>query len=898
MRSVAAVVFAVALVALAGLEAQRSNGKFDWMSYDNFDQIIDRMDSVTPENCNSKPSAELRLHPDTVSQLPLTNRLLSTIIYPNRTSLLHLHNMALNRAFFHSYVNQILNNSQVDHKMQPGLMYFYFSTEADIAANPWGINGSAVMFDNNCSYANWYTNLEFNNTLPLFGPRAWRFDDYNDPTNWLREPTNETLNIDDYGAGPEHNYSNPSYKINQWYDYWMPDYDPSRDSVMKHTYTVGIKFSNETGRFVNDEFEGRSFFGPPQPSQNSPEEDLPVRFTAPYYDCGRSNKWIMSATAPVLDYLPRYLEWMHLRRQRFVAATVLDIDFLTLDFNPCPTAQGNPAPNYFANTARCKPSTICEPLMGYGFQRGGYICMCRPGYRYPRWQNGPYLGVDIERATEEEYQYGFECEKVDWRVVIPIIDGSDNMPTTVATKYAVNKRDISQLSAGGSVDEPHNAPVVSRRKRSVSRWHGSDKAALLSALGLKESNLKKAKLSPRKRMAPKVSTKVEEPPKRVWAPRHQRDTSSFRVKRSFDQEARSRIERIIDHMNTINKDNCKIKTNTELNLPGDLAFGAKEQLQNQARTALRMAHFLSNFLENVDFYEEYGNLRGDRPLNFELLFGEAIANVMGDYKIFGSGVFFDTDKFKNMDGTTRQYFGPYSWRGSGTRTMAIDYAGHDETYIEDAWFVDVKERWQSNVYGLKKWTTKAMLRSNLFGTSLRRFEHYPMYYRAPSMEDGLWSAPYFDCDGYIDDWVITYSVPFFGMNTLGTNIEFKGVVIVDVKLEELDVNQCPGEFHVPNAFKSTARCDYESTYCVPLPGKRFTRGGYKCECLQGFEYPFNDRAWYYDGQTMEEEYDKMMRGERHRFNTLKCREAGAPRVSSGSVLLISVIASIMAFFGR
>lgn len=53
--------------------------------------------------------------------------------------------------------------------------------------------------------------------------------------------------------------------------------------------------------------------------------------------------------------------------------------------------------------------------------------------------------------------------------------------------------------------------------------------------------------------------------------------------------------------------------------------------------------------------------------------------------------------------------------------------------------------------------------------------------------------------------------------------------------------------------------------CVPLEGKRFTRGGYKCECRQGYEYPFNDLAWFFDGQTMEEEWRKLSAGEPNRW---------------------------------
>ena len=39
--------------------------------------------------------------------------------------------------------------------------------------------------------------------------------------------------------------------------------------------------------------------------------------------------------------------------------------------------------------------------------------MCSPGYRYPPWQTGPFQGIEIESATEEEYENGFECIPVE-----------------------------------------------------------------------------------------------------------------------------------------------------------------------------------------------------------------------------------------------------------------------------------------------------------------------------------------------------------------------------------------------------------------------------------------------------------------------------------------------------
>lgn len=77
---------------------------------------------------------------------------------------------------------QKLNQTE-DFMLQPGLLYYYFSTIADISANEYNINGSGIFFDNNASFATWYKTLPFNRTLPLFGPRAYRFDDYNEPVS-------------------------------------------------------------------------------------------------------------------------------------------------------------------------------------------------------------------------------------------------------------------------------------------------------------------------------------------------------------------------------------------------------------------------------------------------------------------------------------------------------------------------------------------------------------------------------------------------------------------------------------------------------------------------------------------------------------------------------------------
>jgi hypothetical protein len=43
------------------------------------------------------------------------------------------------------------------------------------------------------------------------------------------------------------------------------------------------------------------------------------------------------------------------------------------------------------------------------------------------------------------------------------------------------------------------------------------------------------------------------------------------------------------------------------------------------------------------------------------------------------------------------------------------------------------------------------------------------------------------------------------------NFYFRGVVRVDAYLNYLDINQCSMPHYVPNAFKGSDRCDYQST---------------------------------------------------------------------------------------
>ena len=69
-------------------------------------------------------------------------------------------------------------------------------------------------------------------------------------------------------------------------------------------------------------------------------------------------------------------------------------------------------------------------------------------------------------------------------------------------------------------------------------------------------------------------------------------------------------------------------------------------------------------------------------------------------------------------------------------------------------------------------------------------------------------------------------------------------------------------------------------------GRGFETGGYKCECKQGYEYPFEDPITYYDGQLVEAEFINMVNDRETRFDMLKCRLASATQNTFNLLVLL------------
>ena len=177
------------------VETQDGSNPFRWFRPDNFDIISDKMDRANPDNCATMSESDLRLPPTVLSQIPKYNEIPLRQWFTNRSKLLHLHNLALNRAFFYSYILQRLDGPTIDPPFLPSLMYYYLSAAADVSSGPNVMNTSAVFMDTNTTYANWYELKDINRTLPLFAPLAQRLDNWNDELNFLRIPTNGTIKV-------------------------------------------------------------------------------------------------------------------------------------------------------------------------------------------------------------------------------------------------------------------------------------------------------------------------------------------------------------------------------------------------------------------------------------------------------------------------------------------------------------------------------------------------------------------------------------------------------------------------------------------------------------------------------------------------------------------------------
>ncbi|KAG9276773.1 putative G-protein coupled receptor 158 [Astyanax mexicanus] len=104
----------------------------------------------------------------------------------------------------------------------------------------------------------------------------------------------------------------------------------------------------------------------------------------------------------------------------------------------------------------------------------------------------------------------------------------------------------------------------------------------------------------------------------------------------------------------------------------------------------------------------------------------------------------------------------------------------------------------------------------------------------PNKTHVRWSSPYLECEHgyYVPRWLLTLSAGFYGL-TPDLTLDFRGVVRVDVSVQDVDIDQCSTE----GWFAGTHRCNVTSMECLPIPGHGFVLDKYKCQCKSDFYHP-------------------------------------------------------------
>ncbi|KAK2859685.1 hypothetical protein Q5P01_004305 [Channa striata] len=113
--------------------------------------------------------------------------------------------------------------------------------------------------------------------------------------------------------------------------------------------------------------------------------------------------------------------------------------------------------------------------------------------------------------------------------------------------------------------------------------------------------------------------------------------------------------------------------------------------------------------------------------------------------------------------------------------------------------------------------------------SLRRGEIF-----IPDKTHVKWSAPYLECENgnFVPRWLLTLSAAFYGLKP-NLAPEFRGVVRVDINLQDVDIDQCSAD----GWFAGTHRCNLTTMECLPIHGHGFVLDKYKCHCKKGFYHP-------------------------------------------------------------
>ncbi|XP_012227790.1 uncharacterized protein [Linepithema humile] len=340
------------------------------------------------------------------------------------------------------------------------------------------------------------------------------------------------------------------------------------------------------------------------------------------------------------------------------------------------------------------------------------------------------------------------------------------------------------------------------------------------------------------------------------------DRSSARRKPPAAQvDIVTRFLRIIENQHTLGE-NCT--AGTDLNLgEGVVDQYAQERFRLEAEFAVNRANMLTRlwkYAPEVMLSSEF------------LLHAGVLSMVEFDEDIFAAGNCYDKLQYRD-----RWLYCPFAHRLPNQDGVLVKDLANQYKYLSNSseWFYIARKNAERVIASYEQFSRG--FHTYTFNDSMHT-EREEDEILTVKYEDGRWSKPYYDCGGG-NIWMLTYTVPFFGY--VNDSYFFKGTSGIDIDLRRVDIDQCPlpaGSTQL-NIFAASDKCKKRTTECIAIPGLGFRRGSYRCVCKRGFYYPDtkSDKR-YYNGTVIEEEYEKLMMGEKSQyaesgvFECLPCAE--------------------------
>lgn len=183
------------------------------------------------------------------------------------------------------------------------------------------------------------------------------------------------------------------------------------------------------------------------------------------------------------------------------------------------------------------------------------------------------------------------------------------------------------------------------------------------------------------------------------------------------------VDQALKFIHGVNEKTCLNFHPQDLMLHGDISYGAKEFFANEAKMALRLANFISAFLQISNPNEVYSGTRvADPPLSEDQMMGETLALVLGNTRIWSAGMYWDRNKFTN-----RTLFAPFAYKKElNTRKFKLEDIARlnktHEVYSDKPWYRFLKQRWSTNFDALEKFNMKIRIRHNETGEFSMKYE--------------------------------------------------------------------------------------------------------------------------------------------------------------------------------